>query len=394
MGRAEARALDLGTFRFSDVVEAALRELVGEFPGCRTAFSVIQADHTFRVVRSFEPAGMPELEGFCATVDPTSAYMRRLRAGEAWIMDDAAREPLVDPDLLGVFERYRVRALIDQPILVSGRFAALLCVDAPAPRAWSEAEVGVVRSTGAVVAALMARERDRGPSEDGAIDLGNREIRHEVANAMQAVLIGLERMREGLLAPAGDGLSEDMVESLESTIEAATLVPEILDRFASIAADDSWEPRPLTDLVQRAVAIAQPAALKRDVTLDMSVQATPRVLVDPATLVQVLLNLMLNAFDALDRVPEGRPRRVTVTVEPSRGPMSAVLVEDTGSGVDPVHRERIFEPAYSSRLDRGGSGLGLFLSQQFVASMGGRLELLRTGPEGTCFRVAIPRADG
>ncbi len=68
-----------------------------------------------------------------------------------------------------------------------------------------------------------------------------------------------------------------------------------------------------------------------------------------------------------------------------------VRVADTGPGIPPAVQQRIFEPFYTTKPAGRGTGLGLFVSRDIVESLGGRLEVERTGPAGTTFVVKLPR---
>jgi signal transduction histidine kinase len=99
-------------------------------------------------------------------------------------------------------------------------------------------------------------------------------------------------------------------------------------------------------------------------------------------LVQVFLNLVLNAVDAIDR--EGK---VELTVQPLPGGIE-VAVCDTGCGIAPEHADRLFQPYFTTK--KHGTGLGLFVTRQLVASHGGTVEFESRPGGGTVFRVRLP----
>ena len=99
----------------------------------------------------------------------------------------------------------------------------------------------------------------------------------------------------------------------------------------------------------------------------------------------VLRNLLQNALEA---TPTGGSVRLTSCAVPAEA--IAFLVEDSGTGLPDAVRARLFQPCPSSKP--GGSGLGLALSQQLAQQAGGRLELVRSDPLGTCFRLVLSKA--
>ena len=111
----------------------------------------------------------------------------------------------------------------------------------------------------------------------------------------------------------------------------------------------------------------------------------PPIEADPMQLQQVVLNLIKNAIDAMAATPpSSRALRVSTSGSASH---VLLLVEDTGPGLatDP---ERIFEPFITTKTD--GMGLGLAICRTIIEAHGGTLRVVRTGPQGTTFEVALP----
>ena len=118
--------------------------------------------------------------------------------------------------------------------------------------------------------------------------------------------------------------------------------------------------------------------------------AVPPVLGDRVQLQQVLLNLLLNAMDALDDNPPAR-RLVTVQVRPV-GAMVEVTVSDTGHGISPDKLSRVFEPFFSSKPT--GLGMGLAISRSIIEAHGGRLWAENNEVGGATFTITLPTAKG
>jgi two-component system NtrC family sensor kinase len=111
---------------------------------------------------------------------------------------------------------------------------------------------------------------------------------------------------------------------------------------------------------------------------------TPPVLADEGQLRQVLLNLVRNSREAM---PDGG--RLTVSTRGLEKEVE-ITVQDTGRGMAPAVRERIFEPFFSTK--EGGTGLGLSVSQQILQAHGGTLACQSSPGQGTTFVLRLPRA--
>jgi signal transduction histidine kinase len=121
----------------------------------------------------------------------------------------------------------------------------------------------------------------------------------------------------------------------------------------------------------------------------VELQAVPPVKGSPTALSQVLLNLLVNALEAL---PEGPDARSVVTVRLlSDGEAAVVEVEDTGAGIEPHVLERVFDPFFTTKED-GGTGLGLAISKRIVDEIGGTIRVTSEPGAGARFTVRLPLA--
>ena len=138
-------------------------------------------------------------------------------------------------------------------------------------------------------------------------------------------------------------------------------------------------------VVERMLQAVAPTAEGRAVkVVNRTAADLPQVLGHPDQLEQVMLNLFMNAIEAM-------PQGGTLEVETrSSGSGVEVTVTDSGPGVAPADRDRLFEPFFTRKS--GGTGLGLYLSRQLVEAHGGRLELIPTGA-GARFRIFLPGSE-
>jgi two-component system sensor histidine kinase HydH len=140
---------------------------------------------------------------------------------------------------------------------------------------------------------------------------------------------------------------------------------------------------PLHEVVAQSIALLRVEAERAHVTLEVHPAVTDvEVSIDPLQIEQVLLNVILNAIQATP--PTGR----VVVREDLTDRDVRVDVIDEGPGIAADHLSSIFLPFFTTRDT--GTGLGLAIAQRIVLSHAGRLEVARTSPRGTCFRISLP----
>jgi signal transduction histidine kinase len=110
---------------------------------------------------------------------------------------------------------------------------------------------------------------------------------------------------------------------------------------------------------------------------------------DRVQLQQVLLNLVLNAVEAMGSVG-ARARELLISTEQDHTGV-LVAVQDSGPGIDPTHLERIFEAFYSTKS--GGTGMGLSICRSIIDAHGGKLWAAANQPLGAVFRFTLPDAE-
>ncbi len=115
-------------------------------------------------------------------------------------------------------------------------------------------------------------------------------------------------------------------------------------------------------------------------------EALPQVPANPVQLRQVLVNLVMNAVDAMSSIAD-RQRVLRLKTELHQ-PDCMISVEDSGSGIDPQNVQRIFDPFFTTKSH--GMGMGLAICRSVVENHGGRLSVARNLPYGTIFQVLLP----
>jgi signal transduction histidine kinase len=220
-------------------------------------------------------------------------------------------------------------------------------------------------------------------------------IAHEVGNPLAAIVGLTDVLKEG-------GLEEGEVRDFADRIgrEAQRIhrtVRELLD-YARAApersADGEAEEGEVGDAVAQVVRLLGPQKAMRGVSFAQQVQeGIPRVRVATDRLVQVLLNLVLNAVDAARGGEGGSERAVAVTIRAAVENGRVVLeVEDDGPGIAPEVRAKVFEPFFTTKPAGAGTGLGLAICAVIVEQAGGLISALdrRDGARGARLRIELP----
>ena len=153
---------------------------------------------------------------------------------------------------------------------------------------------------------------------------------------------------------------------------------------------------PRTDLLDlnrrivEVVSFAEHELRSRDIVLETKLDSKlPQVTGDRVQLQQVLLNLIINAIEAMSAVND-RPRELTIVSRQDDANSVQVEVRDSGTGLDPERAEQVFNAFYTTKAE--GIGIGLSISRSIVEAHGGRLWASRNEPHGAVFQLSLPVA--
>jgi len=210
-------------------------------------------------------------------------------------------------------------------------------------------------------------------------------LAHELRTPLQSISGSIQILRRDLKLESTD-------ERLMQVILRAKDQMESLVRNFLLMARSNLGKRSETDigrLVEDVIeSLTYGAEWNPQVEVRKSLGQGLRVMGDPSEIRQVLWNLMINAMQAM---PEGGTLSVTACPDRIDGEAPSVRIEigDTGSGIDPAHLEKIWEPFYTTK--ERGSGLGLAIVRRIVESHGGRVAVQSDAREGTRFSIGLPR---
>jgi C4-dicarboxylate-specific signal transduction histidine kinase len=188
---------------------------------------------------------------------------------------------------------------------------------------------------------------------------------------------------------------DEVASSVRHVIANGKRASEIVQRVRSLTGKTERQKSPLNlnDLVEEVVPVVrgETARQRAQLRLDLAA-ALPTIVGDPIELQQVVINLVVNAVQAMAAV-EGRPRIASVTTR-SDGTDTVVLeVQDSGPGIDPEQADQIFEAFFTTKP--GGIGVGLSICRSIIEGHGGQLSArsLETG-QGAVFTCVLPRNAG
>ncbi len=206
---------------------------------------------------------------------------------------------------------------------------------------------------------------------------------HEINNPLQGMLSHVHAVQRSLPRDAPSRKNLEMVERGIDTI--AVLVRKLLTLGA---ADEGGEMAVVQESVSFVTQLLGSQLRRAHIELVRDVSAEPIVLAMPRReLIQVLLNLMINARDAMK---QGGTLAVSVREE---GGYAEVRVADTGEGIQPEIMDRIFTPFFTTKGTRG-TGLGLSVAESLVRSRGGSIKVQSVPGGGATFLLMIPAVSG
>lgn len=209
------------------------------------------------------------------------------------------------------------------------------------------------------------------------------KISHDLRNILTTAQLFADRME----ASEDPGVKRAAPKLVGSISRAVNLCE------ATLAFGRAEEPPPKLTWVQLAPIVGDVidserlAAGEHDISYAEDVPAGLTLRADPEQLFRVLSNLVRNARQAI--VATGEAGEICISGREEEDGWS-ITVTDTGPGLPSKAQEHLFQP-FQGGFRKGGSGLGLAISAELIRGHGGRLELTRTGPEGTVFAITLPR---
>ena len=349
--------------------------------------------------------GTPSVVGTHRLDDFGPGMANELKAGRVVRVDDTATSPLTaGPRSEAAYDSIGTRAFINVPLAKNGRLAGVWFVHNPRTRVWTDDETAIVEEvaerTWASLQRLHAEEALRQSQKMEAVGQLTGGLAHDFNNLLVAISGSLELLQTRVAQQRFGELERYIAAALAAAKRAASLTHRLL-AFSRRQTPDS---RPTS--VNRLVA-SMAELIQRTVGPEIAVEVTTagglwNTLVDPNQLEDALLNLCINARDAM---PDGG--RLTVGAAnkwldehagherelPSEEYL-VLKVTDTGAGMTPDVVRRAYNPLFTTKPIGMGTGLGLSMIYGFVQQSGGQAHIVSEPGQGATICLYLPRHCG
>lgn len=281
----------------------------------------------------------------------------------------------------------------------------ILGVHSTEPREFTRDDVHFLQAVANVVTAVLERERVEDQLRRSRAELALRVaeerlrrserlaslgtlaagIAHEINNPVNTILMTAETSLMALEAGhPGDRLARDLGIVVREAERCGQIVRKVLEFVRERKPER--ERADLNEVVRSAVTMARKTLRDTGPGIETELAGDlPPVQINPAEMEQAIIHLVRNALEA------GDGEAVSVVVRTYLNESGVVVeVEDEGVGIAPEIRDRVFDPFFTTRRDRGGTGLGLALAHSIVTDHGGTIDLDTAPHRGSVFRVELP----
>jgi len=332
-------------------------------------------------------------------------YFRALDERANVPVADARSDPLTQELGRSYLEPLGIVSMLDAPIFRNGRVIGVICHEhVGAPRAWTAQERDFATSMADTVAlrienaARLEAERRLQAHATQLSELSEMEalgrlaagIAHDFNNMLSIVLAHASRLA------ALPGAGEQVVESAREIEQAARRGAGLVQELLAFGRESALEPRVLDvgRVVEEFSGLLQTALGPRHALEVTRAASTGRVLIDRSQLERLVLNLCVNARDAM---PDGGGVQITIcevrvgAEAEVPGVYVMLSVSDHGVGMDDDVRAHLFEPFFTTKPAGKGTGLGLAIVYRIVERCGGFIHVESAPGRGSTFRIYLPR---
>ena len=216
-------------------------------------------------------------------------------------------------------------------------------------------------------------------------------LAHELNQPLTAILSNAQAAQRFLAANPAD--VEELREILKDIVQDDSRASEVIQRMRALVKKEelAFVPLDLAGVIRDVAALVRSDAILQGVRILLEVKpGLPLVRGDKVQLQQVVLNLLLNAFDAMKDCPANE-REVKLRAETTEAGLLRLAVRDRGPGLKGDHLDKVFQPFYTTKRD--GLGMGLSISRSIIDAHGGRLWAENNPDRGATFYCTLAVSD-
>lgn len=343
-------------------------------------------------------------EGAVLHAQDFPAYFQALDSRRVIPVSEALTDPITAELRTPYLEPLGITSLLDAPIFRGGQVVGVVCNEHTGePREWTQQDCDFVVSVAEVISRLFEEtarqqaETSLGAYQAHLMEMHRMEalgrlaagVAHDFRNIL-TVMLG-----QGSVIADTPGITPNVAEAAHEIIEAAKIGDRMTQELLTFGKESPDAPKVL-DLKETLQALCTVLQLSVGKTSRLTLQCSDgvsRVFIDPSQFERAILNLVLNARDAMPKGGDLEVRLEEVAVQEGRGidgKYVCVAVRDAGIGMDEDTRKRIFDPFFTTKGDKG-TGLGLAIVHQIVHRAGGFLRVDSEPGRGTTIRMYLPR---
>jgi len=332
-----------------------------------------------------------------------------IRTGQAVVCNEFSSDPRMAPWSARA-ERFGLQSSVALPLIADDGTLGGLIVYSEEPAAFDAKEADLLLQTATDLAhgvVLLRTRQARQRAEDAlkkteweldrvarvtAMGELTASIAHEVNQPLAAVVTNGNAASRWLGADPPN--LEETREALRRIVRDGTRASDVIARIRTLLrkGDPVAIQFKINDAIGEIVALTQNEAGRREASIQTDLAANlPAVSGDRVQIQQILLNLIINALDAMNAVVD-RPRVVRIRSRMADQKSILVAVEDSGTGLDPEQAARLFEAFYTTKPE--GLGMGLSISRSIVEAHGGRLWASPNADFGATFQFTLPIEEG
>jgi signal transduction histidine kinase len=355
-----------------------------------------------RVSHTWVRANFPPLP---KNYDPEKLFKRTtdwVMAGNQYLFSCPSEIPDEWGDVKRFVARYGPTASATLPMWAGGRtIGAATFGKFGSPRAWPPELIERLALAVRLVGSAIERKQSEASLQQvrAELRLASRRsmmgelvgsLAHELNQPLGAILSTLGGLAR--LLSKGNPEPAMALTAVSDAIEDTKRAGEIVRRVRTMFKGDETRKRAIgiSALVAEVVRLIESEAAVREIAVRTEVSpSAQRVFGDRVQLQQCVLNLLMNAFEAIAEARSDR-REVTVKVAPEKTGWISLSVSDTGAGIDPSVAHRLFEPFVTTKSK--GMGLGLLVTRSIVENHGGKIWVMPNPDWGTTFTFALPLA--